>query len=832
MAPAEVDQTIPARFRQVVRAHPDCLAAQDVSRRLTYRELDGMSNAICTAILARSKGGREPVVLLFQQGIPSVVATLGALAAGRPYVPLDPSDPSAHLAKVADHVGARLILTDGEGAPAAEALRGRDRQVLLLEDEVTGPVEPTPHDLSPDSVACVYFTSGSTGSPKGVIDSHRNVLHNAMRYTATLGIGPGDRLSLIQSPSFSAVVSSTFAALLNGAALFPMRIHEGRVDSLAAAVREQAITVYHSVPSIFRSLVAVDGGVFPRVRVVRLEGDRAASSDVALHRRHFPSWSILANGLGATETGLSRQLRIAAGDTVSEGILPVGYPVPDMEVHVVAAAGHPSPVGEAGEIVVRSRHLALGYWGRADLTEAAFSPDAADPGLRIYRTGDLGRLRSDGCLEFLGRRDGQLKVGGRRVETAEIEGHLLALPGVVEAAVTTYPGRRGEGRLAAHLVVDDDDMDHQAIRKTLVERLPADMVPTSISFVASLPLTANGKVDRGALSPAREAAAVRPRNAVETALIEVWESVLERRDLGVDDDFFELGGDSLALAELLAAVEERIGRSLEPSALVRAPTIARLAADLHDDAAGGTPAGGIVPLQPRGGGTPLVLVHGLDFNTDTYAWLVRRLGAARPVWGLQTGDGGWGSIDDLARSHVGALRAARPDPPYLLAGFCSGAIVALEVARRLRAEGSEVSLVALIGVGAIDFPTLVSPTAAARYREGRSPLRRARRHLVRTRDLDPAACAALLRRAIPAVSRRIRASAGRQRARGGDPARRALALHAPDPLPGAVRLYLSAEATALYSDDPASDWAGLADRLTRGGAAGGERRPAPRADGR
>lgn len=810
MRPADVEQSVPVRLRAIARAHRDCLAVQDDRHRMSYGELEALANGIARAIVARGDGVREPVVLLLRQGVPSVAATLGTLAAGRPFAPLDPTDPPGRLTEIADHLGAGLVLTDAESRPLAEALRRPGRDILVVGATTPGSPDPPEPGVGPDALASIYFTSGSTGSPKGVLDTHRNVLHNVMRYTRALAIEPSDRLSLLQSPSFSGAASSMFGALVNGAALFPMRAGEERPDALATAIRARRITIYHSVPSILRTLVAVDGGTFPDVRVVRLEGDRAASGDVALHRRYFAPRSILANGLGTTETGLCRQLRVATTDPAPEGILPVGYPVTDVAVDVVDATGRPVPRGEVGEIAVRSRYLAVGYWRRPDLTEAAFAVDEADLRRRVYRTGDLGRMRPDGCLEFLGRRDGHLKVLGRRIEPAEVEGHLLALAGVVEAAVTTQPGRRGEGRLVAHVVVGAAGPEPAAIRYALRGRLPASMVPATIEVVEALPLTGSGKVDRGALAPTPRPS----RGRDETQLLALWERVLERRGIGVDDDFFALGGDSLAAAELLAALEAREGRELSESLLVRAPTAARLAAELSGGG-GGDRRAGLVTLQPLGTGAPLVVVHGLHFGVDAYAHLVTHLGPARTVWGLEAPRGARASIPDLAESHARALRAERPDGPHVIAGFCSAAAVALEVARLLRAEASEVALVALIGIDAADFPALVSPAAAARHRAAHRLVPRARRYHARSSGRDLRHRAAHLADGALALAREAKVATGpRLRASGAVRRSAAMGRRARGRLPGDAILYLATEATARYTDDPAADWAGLAERLT------------------
>jgi thioesterase domain-containing protein/acyl carrier protein len=292
-------------------------------------------------------------------------------------------------------------------------------------------------------------------------------------------------------------------------------------------------------------------------------------------------------------------------------------------------------------------------------------------------------------------------------------------------------------------------------------------------------------------------------------MLRLWEQVLEREGIGVEDDFFELGGDSLAAAELLAALESETGEELAPSLLLRAPTVARLAAALRDpDQRRDAPP--LAVLQPNGSGPPLVLVDSADGTTNVYAALVRGLGAGRPVWELSPPNGELGSVAGLAAGHVETLTAADPEGPYLLGGFCFGAVVAFEMARRLRAGGRDVRHLALVGVSAFDFPSLVLPEAAARYRAAHGVVPRAARYLARTRGRDaPALLAHRIRRA--AAARGVR-GAGR-RATWEAATRAATRGYAPGRLAGDATLYLAAEETARYSRDPAGDWAGLADEV-------------------
>ncbi|MGE0027805.1 MAG: AMP-binding protein [Thermoleophilia bacterium] len=789
----DADGTIPARLDHVAQAVPDAPALDDGADALTYAELAGRVHGVAWSVTEHGCAPGEPVALLLRQGAAAVAAALGVLAAGGACAPLDPDDPPAHLATLCERLRVRLVLADRGSASAARALATADRAVVIVDEPVRVERSAPPARGAPDGLAYVHFTSGSTGRPKGVMDSHRTVLDNILRYTRTLAIDPRDRLTALQPPAFSGVVSSTLGALLNGATLLPMRASDG-VAALAAAVRGRGATIYHSVPSILRSMVAVDGGLFPGVRVVRLEGDRATAADAALARRHFPA-AVIANGLGTSETGLCRQLRIGPGDPLpADGPLPVGHRVPGVDAVVLDPRGSPAPAGDAGEIVVIGRHLALGYWEEPGLTAAAFSPDPADPARRRYRTGDLGRMQPDGCLEYLGRLDGGLKVGGRRVEPAEVEGHLLAIPGVREAVVATRPGRRGEGVLTARVVLAPGAPGPAELRAALRERLPAAMVPAEILPVGRVALTAAGKLDRAAVVIDGRRTPVPPRDADEERLVAIWRTVLERGDIGVHDDFAALGGDSLAAAELLAALEDEGWRGAD-AALVRARTVAELARELRGEGPA-APGAGIAMLRAGGPEAPVVLAHGSHIGLAHYAALVPHLPGDRPVWGLEPPADGGATVRELAAAHAAALRTAAPGGPGLVAGFCSGAILAAEVARALRAAGGAAPH-ALVGIDAGDIPGLVPRSGLARHRASRRPVARLRRHL--------------------ALSRAERALATRVfvrdlRARPGD-GPFGPGFHRPDRIPGPVLLVLSEEQTARWTDAPARDWSGLADAV-------------------
>ena len=557
---------------------------------------------------------------------------LGALKAGKIYVPLDPVHPAPRLADAIGDSSARLVLTAAAHAPLAQAVAGEAALLVAETLDESGADAAPGLVVAPEAGAYVFYTSGSTGRPKGVLDTHRSVLHNVMRYTNTLHLAADDRLTLLQGPAFSGAVSSLFGALLNGAACFPFDVGREGADRIPAWLAAEGITVYHSVPALFRQ-VAPHGAAFPALRLVRLEGDGASPRDLDLFQRHFTRDCVLVNGLGATECGLVRQFFFTPAHPLPEGVVPIGEAVEDMEIAVAGEDGRPVPSGTVGEITVRSRYLAAGYWRRPELTAERFSDVGTETGLRVYRTGDAGRRRADGMLEHLGRLDGLAKVRGQRVEVAEVEAALLTLPGVAEAAVTVREDTPGESRLVAYLVPRTAPLPTiSALRRALAGLLPDYMVPSAFVTLARLPLNDNRKVDRralpppGAARPALDTALVAPRTEEETILTDVWRAVLRLEEVGVEDDFFDLGGDSLLAAIVLARVLDTFRVEIALTDFAAGPTVAALGERIAA-ARAVSPAATSIPSIPR---DPDTLVP-TSFAQERL-WLVDQLDPGQAVY--------------------------------------------------------------------------------------------------------------------------------------------------------------------------------------------------------
>jgi amino acid adenylation domain-containing protein len=711
---AAIEQSIPRRFAQQVAAGPDRLAVRFGSTSLTYAELDRWANRVARAILARGNRA-EPAAVVVEQGRSLLPAILGILKTGRIYVPLEVGPGRERLRHMLRDSCASTALVTASAASLVRDVGGRDLDVLDVDDLPSGPSAEAPEiEIAAAAPAYIYYTTGSTGEPKGVVDSHRNVLHNVMRYTNGLGIGPGDRLTLLQSPAFSGAVSSMFCALLNGATSLPFDVRLAGSGELADYVEREGVTIYHSVPTIFRSFLRGDR-VFPAVRVVRLEGDRAARLDVELFRRHFAPGCVLANGLGATETGLVRRFLLGRETPLDGDLVPIGYPVEDMDVTVLDDDGKPAAPGEVGEISVRSEYLALGYWNRPDLTARAFETDAA--GRRAYRTGDLGRLSADGCLEHLGRRDSRTKIRGVTVSLAEVEAALADLPSIREAAVIAGTDAHHENRLFAYYVAAaGSEPTVSELRRHLAEALPPQMIPSRYRRLDALPLNQNLKVDRNALPaptrarPALDQAYAPPEDPTQSELVRIWQELLEVEPVGIRDDFFDLGGDSLLATAMLAAIEEAIGVEAPPSILLSGATVEHVAASL---ARPGKAAAAVAPVQTGGSKAPLYFLHGDYRGGGLYCRkIARALGPEQPVFALTPcgldGAAAPPTIEEMATRHLQALRRHRPHGPYRLVGNCNGGLIALEVARRLAEEGETVE------------PLLVIRTSAANVRFSRA----------------------------------------------------------------------------------------------------------------
>ncbi len=591
----EIEQSVAERFEKQAAAHPDRIAISAGGVAMTYAELNAAANRLGRAILRTSREA-ERVVLLFEQGAPVVVAVLAVLKAGKTYVPLDPAYPHSRLAELVEDAQAGLILTNSRHRPRAEELAA-GASLPVVDADAIDPGSSGDNlgvSVSPDAIAYMLYTSGSTGRPKGVVQKHRNLLHFVRTYTNSLGITPEDRIGWLHSITFSASNMNVYPALLNGAGVYPHDVKQRGVEGLAELLMRERITICQCVPTVFRHFL---GGLtgeerFPDLRVFELGGEPVYRRDVEVFRRRVGSHCILVNRLAFTEASVAAQYFITADAELPGNAVPVGRAAEGMEILVLDEDGREAGLEKVGEIALRSRHLSPGYWRRPDLTAKAFLSGPNGNGLRTYRTGDLGRLRADGLLEYAGRKDFRVKVRGYTIEVAEVEAALLEIEGVKAAVVVAREDQRGDQRLIAYLVPVGVAPAAGELRALLGDRLPDFMVPSAFVVLDAFPVTSTGKLDRLAL-PAPDLAQVEttngyaaPRTAVESRVATIWAEVFALDRVGIHDDFFALGGHSLLAGQIAARIRREYGVDLSLAALFEAPTVAELCAQLGEAGVG------------------------------------------------------------------------------------------------------------------------------------------------------------------------------------------------------------------------------------------------------
>lgn len=690
-------------FEEQVLAQADRLALRTDSAELTYEQLNALANRQAHALRLLDVGSEQPVAILLDQGVAFIAALLAVLKAGGCFVPLDPDNPPGRNLQMLVDSGARVLMSSGEHLEEAGQMAAGCCEVLDVEKVGAGESGNLELSIDPDHLACILFTSGSTGKPKGVMHDHRTLVHNALRHREAFRITPADRQSLLYTCSVYGGIRDILNALLNGASLHTFGVRKRGVSGLAQWLIDSRITLYCSVATVFRQLAdtLTSREVFADLRVVKLGGEASHRSDVELFRARFPPGCVLHCGFGSTETGVACHFFIDAHTHLERDAVPLGFPATDMEVLLLDGDGEQVAAGEIGEMVVRSRFISRGYWQRPQLNETVFGCDPDDPRIRTYRTGDLAVLRADGCLEHRGRKDDQVKIRGHRVEIAEVETALRAIPGVAHAAVLARRDDQPETYLAAYLVPRGEALYVSEVRQHLAQRLPEHMIPTAFVQLEALPQTPNGKVDRlklPALSASRAQLGmpyVAPRTVLEQHLAIIWAQLLGIGRVGVQDDFFELGGSSLMANRLMARIRADHGLILPLALLFEARTVAALA-DVIARGDRRTTWSPIVPIHPRGSRAPLFCIHPGGGNVLGYQEFIAHLHPDQPVYGVQAfgvaeGQQPHTSVHQMALEYIKALREIQPTGPYYLGGESFGGIVAYEMACQLVQGGERVA---------------------------------------------------------------------------------------------------------------------------------------------
>ena len=677
------DQTIAEVFAEWAAATPAAIAVIGDGERLTYAELDVRANRLARFLQARGIRAGDFVGLRAGRSLDFVVRLLGIAKAGAAYVPLDEKEPAERLAAM------------------------RAACALVIETEPAGDVsaEPVVSAAQAGGPAYVLFTSGSTGVPKGVIVPHRGITRLVVNNDYA-PFQPDDVVAFASNVCFDAATFEIWGALLNGGALV-ITPHEVLLSpaALQAHLAQHRVTVLFLTTSLFNQLAHAAPAMFRGLRILVFGGEAADAASVRLVLANGRPQR-LVNGYGPTETttfAICHQIGELAGSTV-----PIGRPIANTRAFLLDPALQPVPAGVAGEIYIGGPGVALGYHAAPELTAEKFA--ATEYG-RLYRTGDLARWLPDGTIDYLGRADQQIKLRGFRIEPGEIETALQRHPGVRQAAVGV-----GDGEvLAAWLVRGGSAAPGSGeLRDFLRQRLPAQMIPAAFVWLAALPLTANGKLDRAALpapsAPESDAAdtAAAPRSGVETAIAKIWAELLGRNSFSRHDDFFAVGGHSLLAIQLLARLRENFRVDVPVRRLFDTPTIEGVARFIAAELPLPPPAQPLHSLIAIQRGSPeqrpFFLVPGGwggEVEFLVYAQIKRHVGADLPIYGLKARglDGleePHRSVREMAVDYVDEIRTVQPHGPYLLGGECIGGALAYEMARRLEELGEKLDLLVLL----------------------------------------------------------------------------------------------------------------------------------------
>ena len=692
-------------FEAHVRAAPHAVAVVAGDRRLTYDALNRRANRLARTLRALGVGPGSHVGVCAERSPESTVAFLAILKAGGAYVPLDADYPQARLRFILDDARVEIVLAQ---RALARRISGEGVRTIVVADadDLPGTDDgdlEAPPTITPDDTAYVIYTSGSSGEPKGVLVPHRAVVR-LVRDTNYVEIAKTDAIAHASTLSFDAATFEIWGALLNGARSIVV-LKDVLLDPnlLSATIVRHRIDVMFVTTALFHHVAVRAPATFRALRLLLVGGETLAASSV---RRVVDAGAPteLVNVYGPTEATTFATYHVIAQSAPPEEAMPIGRPIANTRAYVLDARLVPVPIGAPGELYLGGPGLARGYLNDPDLTARRFvrDPFSSDPRARLYATSDRVRFSPLGELEFIGRIDTQIKLRGYRIELAEIEIALRRCPGVADALVVLRADAAGENRLIAYIVPEPDRIDEpERIESLLRDRLPAFMLPRAIVAVDAFPLSPNGKVATALLPPPPSDLPtlphLEPTNVLQRKLVAMWETILDHRPVGVRDNFFDLGGHSLLAARLFSDIEVAFGKRPPLGAFFTDPTIEHLASQLAEDDV----ATSLTSYNSDGSATPLFFLHGDLHGTGMYcAKLARALGSDQPFFVFEPhGTGATPlvpTIEAMAEQYVAHVRRIAPHGPYRLGGFCSGGLVAFEMASQLAADGETISRLILV----------------------------------------------------------------------------------------------------------------------------------------
>ncbi|MBO2451312.1 amino acid adenylation domain-containing protein [Actinomadura barringtoniae] len=698
-------ETITGRFADRVAESPHAPAMRASGESYTYAELDARANRLAHRLIGLGVRPETRVAVLLERSADQVVTSLAVLKAGGAYAPIHHGYPPDRMAWAVAEVDAPVLLVNLAMKDRVAELNTSAR-IVVVDDDPDLAAQPTtdPGIVNhPEQLACVLFTSGSTGVPKGVMLRHRDVVD--LSHDAVMRSGAHERVLVQSAHAFDASLYEIWSPLLHGGSV--VVAPPGQLDGAAfeKIIEAEDVTGLFLTTTLFNLVAEERPGAFARAKEVLTGGEAGSPAAMRKVLAACPDTEV-GNVYGPTEAttyttivGMRAPLDAGARSAV------LGRPIDDMLLYVLDAGLRPVAPGVVGEAYIAGAGLGRGYLDRPGLTAERYVADPfGAPGDRMYRTGDLVRWNADGCLEYVERIDFQVKVRGFRIELGEIEAALAAHPGVANVAVIAREDTPGTKRIAAYVVptggIAPDALDPAVLKRWVAERLPEYMVPAAFVVLATFPTNPNGKLDRRALpAPDFEAAAGgrAPRSSEEETLCDLFAQVLGVERVGADVSFFDLGGDSIAAIKLVSRARQA-GIELTARDVFTHQTVEALTRVGDEEDRLGFEV--LLPIRTSGSRPPMFFVHPAGGLSWGYLQFQRHLGPDQPIYGLQarafTRSELPGSVAEMAEDYLEQIRSVQPSGPYNLAGWSLGGLVAYEMACRLQAEGEEVGLLALM----------------------------------------------------------------------------------------------------------------------------------------
>lgn len=691
------DASLGEIIAQQARLTPNNKVLKFLDNEISYAEFDERVNQLAHILTEKGVSSGEFVGVCLPRSIELIITLNAILRCGAAYVPLDPTYPSQRLNYMIEDSGAKSLISTEELASTL----GSEITLLRFDDLFSNlsnyPNTPIPTKVAPSSIAYLLYTSGSTGKPKGVMVTHKNLTNFLHSVKEKPGITASDRLLCITNFSFDMSVLDLYLPLISGATL--VIAHEdiskdGRL--LLEILKKERITMIQATPTTWQMLL--DSGWKESLPIKAICGAEPWSLNLA--QDLLPKIAELWNMYGPTETTVwSARKQITKNDE----FISIGHPIGNTQIYIMNEHNQLMSAGKTGEIVIGGDGVSLGYWNRSELTAEKFIDNRIDQNdsSKLYRTGDLGKLLSNGELQCVGRIDHQVKIRGHRIELGEIEQLLNSIDEVKTSVVVV-----NDNALIAHVTTNDSnttEANFDSWKEVLRNNLPAYMVPHRFILVDEFPTNLNGKIDRKALTDnlinnfnTVKTEHTAPTTTSEKIITEIWKDCLGLDKIDVNSDFFELGGHSLLGNKAMAILEKETGKRVPLVALLEHSTIKKLAAFMDKEF---FTWDSLVPLKPKGTKPPLYIVHGANHHVLLFNELARKLDKDQPVFGLQSRglngkDEPHDSIDEMAADYVAEIIASNPEGPYALAGFSYGGIIAFEMARQLKAQGREVKILA------------------------------------------------------------------------------------------------------------------------------------------